>query len=126
MKAQLSADLDLCKFYRASNSVLNVLTKPSEIVLMRLLYSNCVPIITYGCNVKDLSNKDMQNCTVAVNNSIRRIFSFRRWESTRFLRESFGFKSLEEIFSRAKKKFENSLCSHSNIILRDLYHIVSS
>ena len=45
---------DLRTFYRATNSLLSVLSKPSEEVLMYLLYTNCVPIITYAFNVKDL------------------------------------------------------------------------
>ena len=48
---------DLCKFYGAVNSVLTVLTKPTEDILLKLLYSNCVPILTYGAAVKDLTAK---------------------------------------------------------------------
>jgi hypothetical protein len=49
-----SVKSDLRKFYRASKSVLNILTKPKEDVQLHLLYANCVPILTYGSNVKKL------------------------------------------------------------------------
>ena len=70
-----SVSEDLKKFYRAANSVLGVLSKPSEHILMNLLYTNCVPILIYGCNVKVLSGNDMGHCNTAVNNCIRHIFS---------------------------------------------------
>jgi hypothetical protein len=42
-----SAKEDLRKLSRATNSVFNVLRKPKEDGLLKWLYSNCVPIITY-------------------------------------------------------------------------------
>ena len=108
------ADLDLPKFYRSTNSIFNTLKKTNEPVLMKLLYSNCVPTLTYGCDVKIFNSKDMQSCNVAINNAIRRIFSFKRWESTRYLRE---------IFDLAKKRFTKSLRIHDNEIMKHLYHV---
>ena len=40
-------------FYRASNSVINALYKSSEEVSTKLLFSNCVPILAYGLDVKE-------------------------------------------------------------------------
>jgi len=44
-------------FYRSSNSILNVLKKPSEQVLLKLLYSVCVPNLTYACDVANYHYK---------------------------------------------------------------------
>ena len=116
-----SAKDDLRNFYRTSNSILNALKKPDETVLMHLLYANCVPTVTYACAVKSFSAKEMQECTTALNNAIRRIFSFNRWESIRLLRDNFGYKSLIDIFSSASRKFIISLTSHPNSILREIH-----
>ena len=62
----------------------------------------------------------MQDCTTATNDALRLAFGFNRWESVRTLRESFGFKSLVEIFSTSKIKFENSLVSHRNPVISHL------
>ena len=91
---------------------------------MQLLYTNCVPILTYGCAVKEFSAKEMTNCTVALNDAIRKIVSFKRWESVRSLRESFGYKSLYDIFAISSKKFRESLHSHRNCTLKTLDAIV--
>ena len=86
-KLTFSNRSELCSFYGSSNSILRAVCRPNELVLMKLLYSVCVPSLTYCAEVKDLSSSDMHACNVALNNSIRHIFSYNRWESTRHLRQ---------------------------------------
>ena len=62
-------------FYRSSNSILNVLKRPSEPVLMKLLYSISVPNVTYACEVSNYHYREKESLHVAVNDAIRRIFS---------------------------------------------------
>ena len=106
-----------CSFYRSSNSVLNVLRGPSEVVQMKLLYSVCVPIVTYASDVIAFPCKEMQSLHVAVNDAVRKIFSYRRWESIRLLRESLGYKSITEIFAKRKLLFEKRLPQIGNALL---------
>ena len=89
-----------CSFFRSTNSILNVLRGPSEVVQMKLLYNVCVPIITYASDVAIFPHKEMKTLHVAVNDAIRRIFSYQRWESIKSLRESFGYLSITELFAR--------------------------
>ena len=112
-----SAVDDLRNFYRAANSILNTLNKPNEEVQMQLLYANCVPILSYACAVKDFKARDFMDCNTALNDAIRKIFSFHRWESVRALREGFGYPSLTEIFEKAKTKFHSRLTSHHNGVI---------
>ena len=72
---------------------------------MRLLYTYAVPILTYASEVKVFSHTEMSNCNVALNDAIRRIFSYHRWESIRTLRQQFGYKDLTTIFALRKRKF---------------------
>ena len=67
-----------------------------------------------------LSASEKQQLNVAVNNAVRRIFGFRRWESIRYLREFYKFESIEVMFEKAKRNFNTSLMTHSNQILRFL------
>ena len=104
-KFSLSCKKEISAFYRSFNSLLSVVRKPNELVLMRLLYSNCVPCLTYAAEVKDLTSRELNDCNVALNNAIRRIFSFNRWESTRFLRQQLGYPNVTEIFSAQRNRF---------------------
>ena len=115
-----SSTKDLAKFYRASNSILRVVKKPSEEIQLHLLYANCIPILTYACAVKHYSTKQMQECNTAVNDALRLIFGFNRWESVRSLRESFGYKSLTDLFHITKRKFDASLLSHRNSVIKHI------
>ena len=117
---------DLRAFYRSSNSILNHLQSPDESISMQLLYSHCVPCLSYACSVKEYPTKQMTDCSVALNDAIRKIFTFHRWESVRFLREGFGYLSLTEIFSKARNKFLGSLSHHSNKTIVQLDTFTSS
>ena len=112
-----SSVADLKKFYRASNAILRAINKPSEEVIMHLIYTCCIPILSYGCAVKEYSSRQMQDCVTATNDALRLIFGYNRWESIRTLRESFGFKSLIEIFEKTKRKFGVLLLTHHNPII---------
>ena len=57
-----SSSQDLIKFYRSSNSVLTANNKPSKEVLIRLLYSCCIPILLYASAVKEYPSREMQSC----------------------------------------------------------------
>ena len=123
-KFKFSSTECLRGFFGAVNSVLTVMKRPSEHVLMQLLYSNCVPKLTYGAAVKDLSATDKHKYNVAVNNAVRRIFGFRQWQSIRQLRDAYQYDSIEMSFAKARKRFLTSIANHSNELLRFLYRTV--
>ena len=110
----------LIKFRSSANTVLNIHNKPSEQVMLKLLYSMCVPNVTYASDVLQYSAKQMQSMNVALNDCFRRIFGYNRWESTRFLRLSFGYPSLTDIFHKRSRKFAARLPSLRNDTLRFL------
>ena len=120
-----SASSDLRSFYRSANSVLSVQRKPNELVQMKLLYSMCVPILSHTAEVKVFKYKDMHNCNVALNDAIRRIFSFNRWESPRELRQQLNLPNVYEIFSTRKTKFEESCRNSSNAVIAFLANKIS-
>ena len=99
---KLSTSEDLRGFFGSVNSVLSSVQRPKENVLMHLLFANCVPKLTYGAAVKQLNANEMNQYNVALNNAIRRIFGFRRWQSIRQLREVYGYDSIEMMFAKAK------------------------
>ena len=116
----ISITEDLRGFFGSVNSILASVRCPRENVQMQLLYSNCVPKLTYGAAVKSLNASETRQYSVAVNNAIRRIFGFRHWQSIRQIREFYGFPAIETIFATSKKRFYQQLIAHSNSVLRFL------
>ena len=69
----------------------------------------------------------MLDYEVALNNCIRKIFTFNRWESARFLRQSFARASIGEIFQKQKSSFIRGISvMHNPILSLLLLHINSS
>ena len=114
----------LTSFLCSANTILNVVRKPSEQVLMQLLYTNCVPLLTYGCEIRKHTGREMIKFEVALNDCIRKIFTFQRWESTRMLRTSFGYQSVTEIFAIRKQTFERNLQRTGNQVLVTLFSVL--
>ena len=115
-----SAKSELRAFYCSANSLLSAKLKPDDTVLMHLLFSICVPTITYASEIKQFSNAEMHSCHVAMNNAIRRIFGYHRWESIRILRQTFGYKDLYSSFQLRHNKFLEGCAAHWNQVVKTL------
>ena len=111
---------DLRGFFGSVNSILTSTHKPKENVLMQLLYSNCVPKLTYGAEVKDFNSSEKSQFSVALNNAIRRIFGFRYWQSIRQVRDCYNYKSMDVLLDKAKRRFFISIENHTNVVLKSL------
>ena len=119
-KFKFSVTEDLRGFFGSVNSVLSSIHKPKENVLMQLLYSNCVPKLTFGAEVKELSSSEINQFNVAVNTAVRSIFGFRNWQSIRQIREVYGYDSIEALYGKARKRFLHGMTTHSNETLKVL------
>ena len=108
----------LIKFRSSANTILNIIL--SEQVQLKLLYSMCVPNVTNASEVLQYSLKQMHMIFVALNDCLRRIFSYNRWESVRFLRLSSGYPSIADIFHQSSRRFNARLSSIRNDTLRFL------
>ena len=110
-------------FHRAANSILYSRVKPCNEVLLKLLYTNCVPIFTYASAVREFNAADMHRCHVAINNAIRKIFSYAVWQSIRHLRISYGYKCIYELFALNKSRFLANVQTSTNTFVRFLSSI---
>ena len=60
----------LTQFIRCANTILNAPAKPSTKIQMKLLYSNCVPVITYGSEIVNYSSAEVYSFHVKINDAI--------------------------------------------------------
>ena len=119
-KLSFSTSSELGAFYASSNSILRSIKKPNELVLMNLLYSNCVPNLTYCAEVKELSSAEMNRCNVALNDCIPKVFTYNRWESARQPRQQLNFPNVYELFHSLKKRFWKNNARCSNTVIRQI------
>ena len=85
-----------------------------------------VPILTYAAEVKAFSAADMHNCTVALNDSMRKVFSFNGWESIRTLRQELGYPDLTTIFAQRRNKFRSQVYLVNNRSLSALLSLINT
>ena len=116
----------LRSFRSSANSILSAIKKAIEQVLLQLLYSNCVLILSYATEVKQFSYSDMYDCHVALNDAIRRVFGYNRWESIRELRKEFRYDDLYSIFAKRRRKFESKLPEMKNQSIKALFKFLNS
>ena len=120
-----SATNSLISFYRTSNCLINSVYKPSEEVLMKLLYSYCVPRLTYGAQVTSFNYRDTHAMSVALNNAIRKIFGWNRWQSVTDLRKMMGYNSIEVLFAKMKRNFLSNLAHVDNAVFYKIVKYLS-
>ena len=99
----------LIKFRCSVNTIIGAQNAPPDEVLLKLMYVICVPNLTYAAEALSYTTKQTDSLNVAFNDCIRRIFSYHRWESVRFLRMSFGYPSLTEIIRSRESRFYRRL-----------------
>ena len=65
-----------------------------------------------------ISSRELQDLNTALNNAIRRIFSYNKWESTRQLRQQLNFPNVIEIFRNRRTKFLKKCSELDNDVIR--------
>ena len=68
----------------------------------------------------------MHECHVALNDAIRRVFGYNRWESIRFLRSKFGYRDLYTIFANRRNNFDSKLPQMKNQTIKSLHRFLIS
>ena len=115
----------LISFYRTSNCLINSVYKPSKEVLMHLFYTYCVPRLTYGAQVTSFNYRDTHAMSIALNDAIRKIFGWNRWQSESELRNIMDYKSIEILFARMKRSFLLNLAHVENAVLHKIVKYLS-
>ena len=118
--------LDLYTIYASFYSLYNGNTRPSNTVLMHLLYTKYVPMVTYAADVKELASKEMSECNTTLNDAIRKVVTYNPWQSIREYRSDLGYLDLYTIFARRQASFNTKLPSSNNALLRFLNEILTS
>ena len=90
---------------------------------MKLIYAVAVPLITYGCDSVPICSGQLNEMTIALNDVIRRIFSYQRWESVTFLRQTLGYLSVTEIVRQRTCMFMKQIACTNNDTLITLSSI---
>ena len=100
----------LQKFYKCANSIFRIDGYSNELTMLRLVETHCVPLLTYGIEIADISDpSERLKLRVAYNSLFRKIFGYRRFDSVRELQGFLGRPTWEELVERRKNGFMQKL-----------------
>ena len=111
-------DQKVKSFYRAANGILRIEGRSSEMVMLQLLETHCLPILTYAIDVITVANRDeRRKLRVAYNSLYRKVFDYRVWESVTDLQHALQRPTWEELVDRRTNQFQVriSTCDFLNI-----------
>ena len=93
-------------FYRALNSILRIEGRSSDMILLQLIETHCVPVLCYAVEMITVANRDeRRSLRVAYNSVFRKLFGYRSFESVTNLQHSLGRPTWEELVERRKSGF---------------------
>ena len=103
---QCCAKETLAKFYRSLNSILRIDGRSDDMVMLRLLEAHCLPILAYGIEVINVSNRDdKRQLRVAYNAIYRKLFGYSYRESVTNLQRCLKRPTWEELIVARQTKF---------------------
>ena len=121
------------KFYRCLNSILRIEGQSTDVVMLRLLETHCVPLLTYAIEIIHVANQDeRRQLRVAYNSVFRKTFGYRRSESVTALQHFLNRPTWEELIAKKRSGFVQRLnscgqCSLALALLKwHVYCYVSS
>ena len=109
-------------FYRAFNAVLGkVANAASEIVVIELLKTKCLPILYYGLEACPISKAQMQSLNYVLHCSFRKIFRTKSADVVKDCMLMFNCPRAEEVIDKRKCKFLAKYASLDNLITGSLH-----
>ena len=96
----------LKKFYRSLHSILRVDGQSDDMIMLRLIESNCVPVLSYAIEVINISNKKhFSKMRAAYNAVFRKLFHYSYRESVTDLQHMLCRPTWEELIEKRKSNF---------------------
>ena len=109
------------QFYRSLNSILRVEGRSENGILLRLIESQCVPVLTYGIEIAHVADRDeRRSLRVAYNAIFRKLFGYKFTESVTDLQHSLGRSTWEEVVDKKHDSFVKraKLCTPDSLVYK--------
>ena len=85
------------KLYRAPNAIIRIEERSDDIMMLRLLEAHCLPVLSYGIEIINVTDHDARRqMRVAYNAIYRKLFGHSYRESVTLLQHSLGRLTWEE------------------------------
>ena len=111
----------LRKVYGVANSILAKTKYVSDLVKLSLIEAFVFPVLMYGLDAIDLSQSQLRELSVCVNNIYRRIFNMNQWESVKLIQFFCGRLDFLHMYNLQKLNFMCKLSMTDNPVIAEGY-----
>ena len=123
---KISVDHLKVRFYRVFNCIFSRVKAPnSELVVVHLLKSYCLPFLLYASEAVLPSNSNIQSLDNCINRAIFKIFGLNSSDCIQDIRHSVNVPSLKVLIESRRLKFVNRLLNYkqcSSLFLTDVVY----
>ena len=107
------------KFYKAANAIFRIDGHSDNGIMLRLIETHCVPILSYGCEILHVADRDeKRSLRVAYNSVFRKIYGYKWSESVTNKQHELGRFTWEELIEDRQSKFIDrlTLCTQDSLV----------
>jgi hypothetical protein len=124
-----------CAFYRSANAILqNLGSNPPIDVALKLIKSQCIPVLIYGLSATSISNKELNSFMRAYNSIVCKLFGVIKTNDIKFVQYFSNYLEFDHLvnfhrFTFLCKLYNSGLisytCAYDKPDLTDLHRIMS-
>jgi hypothetical protein len=106
------------KFCSAANDILSLRSVLSEECIMHIINVQALPILAYGAAVWKIGFEMKRRIGVCLNDCVRKVFNYKRYESVRQVLHGFGMLSMEDFMIRSRLLFISNVLRSDRQVVR--------
>ena len=106
------------KFYASANAICSHVKYASEITVLFLLETFCLPLLSYACEALSFSKQQLNQLNVCWNRAYRKAFHMRSWESVKELQALCERLDFKHLYIERKLLFLSKMLSLKNDVVQ--------
>ena len=111
-------DIAVRKFYAAANAICSHVKLASEISVLYLMETFCLPILSYSCEALCYNKQQLSHLNTCWNRAYRKIFKMNGWESVKEVQALCGRLDFNHIYAQRKLLFITKLGKLNNDVMK--------
>jgi len=118
----IDSEKTIRKFYAAANAIYSPVKFASEMTVLYLFETFCLPLLSYSCEALNCSKQQLTQLNVCWNRAYRKVFHMNSWDSVKELQALCGRLDFRHIYTERKLIFFSKLSTSKNIVVQACYN----
>lgn len=115
---QTDNDTVVRKFYAAANAICSHVKFASEMSVLFLMETFCLPLLSYSCEALSYSKQQLNQLNICWNRAYRKVFKMNDWESVKEVQALCGRLDFMHIYAQRKLIFISKISRLNNDVMK--------